>query len=71
MFDVIDSLQAGFVAADRRLEHANQAVALAQARGRRDADSAMAALARAAIFTEALLGATRARLQEIATAAKG
>lgn len=71
MFDVIDSLRGGFAAADRRLENADRAVARAEAGGRRGTDRAMAQLASAAIFTEALLGATRARLQEIVTAAKG
>ena len=71
MFDVIDSLRGGFSAADGNLRDAQDAAARSEAGGRRGADAAMAALARSAIFTEALLAATRSRLQEIQTAAKG
>lgn len=70
MFDVIDSLRAGFAHADRGLALADRAIAQAEAGGRRGADAAMAEISRVAIFTEALLGATRARLQEIVTAVK-
>ncbi|HUY40830.1 MAG TPA: hypothetical protein VMV82_04600 [Candidatus Dormibacteraeota bacterium] len=72
MFDVAHSLRSGFAEADRQLRDAQRAVARADAGDdRRGADAAMAAVARSVIFTEALLGATRARLQEIQTAAKG
>ncbi len=72
MFDVARSLGNGFAEADRHLRDAQRAVAQADAGGeRRNADAAMAAVACSVIFTEALLGATRARLQEIQTAAKG
>ncbi len=72
MFDVADSLRHAFATADRRLETAQRAVASAGAGGSRaDADAAMAQTAESVIFTEALLSATRARLQEIQTAAKG
>lgn len=70
MFDEMDSLRGGFATADRGLREAERAVAHAEAGNRRGADTAMAALARNAIFTEALLAATRSRLQEITTAAK-
>ncbi|HEY9084347.1 MAG TPA: hypothetical protein VIN40_00180 [Candidatus Tyrphobacter sp.] len=70
MFDVADSLRGGFDDADRRLMAAQRAVARAQIGGGDGGDAAMAQSARAVIFSEALLGATRARLQEIQTAAK-
>ena len=72
MFDVADSLRKGFTDADRRLVAAQRAVANADAGGSRaEADAAMARTAESVIFTEALLSATRGRLQEIQTAAKG
>ncbi len=71
MFDVMSSLHGGFAAADRQLRDAQDAAARAEAGDRRGADTAMAALARSAIFSEALLASTRARLQEIQTAARG
>ncbi len=72
MFDVAGSLRDAFAAADRRLGAAQRAVARAGAGGpRADADAAMAQTAESVIFTEALLAATHARLQEIQTAAKG
>jgi hypothetical protein len=67
----MEGLRGGFRAADRALDATQDAVARAQVSDRRRADRAMAALARSAIFTEALLASTRARLQEIETAAKG
>lgn len=71
MFDVADSLRGAFADADRQLRAAQRAVAHANAAGGQAVDAAMAQAARSAIFTEALLGATRARLQEIQMAAKG
>lgn len=70
MFDAIDSLRGGFQAADRALLDAQRAAAQAESGNRRGSDLAMAKLARAALFGEALLASTHARLQEIATAAK-
>ncbi len=70
MFDVIDSLRGGFDAADQQLRAAQRAVAHAQVAGGEGADAAMARMARSVIFSEALLGAARARLQEMQTAAK-
>lgn len=70
MFDVAASLQAGFAKADAQLGQAQRALAEAQIRGGREAESAMAQTAGAAIFSEALLSATRARLQEIQSVAK-
>jgi hypothetical protein len=71
MFDVADSLREGFADADERLRTAQQTLARAQVRGGgRDADAAMANVAGGIIFTEALLAATRARFQEIQSAAK-
>ncbi len=52
------------------MEAAQDAVARAETGDRRGSDRAMASLAREALFTEALLASTRARLQEIASAAK-
>jgi len=72
MFDVGESLRQAFEAARSRLGQAEGAVASANAgkeRGR-TADAAMAQTAQAAIFTEALLAAERARLQEIKAVAK-
>lgn len=72
MFDVARSLRGAFAGADLQLRDAQRAVARADAGGdRRGADAAMASVARGVIFSEALLSATRARLQEIQTAAKG
>ncbi|HEU5478976.1 MAG TPA: hypothetical protein VFU90_04045 [Candidatus Tumulicola sp.] len=67
MFDVGESLRGALETARERLNDAQRAVARANAGGDagRSAGAAMAATAQAAIFAEALLGAERARLQEI------
>jgi len=66
MFDVGESLQSGLTAAQDRLRDAQSAVANANAgHGGRSTDAAMAQTARAAIFSEALLGAMHARLSEL------
>jgi hypothetical protein len=65
MFDVGDSLREAFDAARERLHAAQLAVAQAGASAGRSSDAAMAATARAAIFSEALLGAERARFEEL------
>lgn len=72
MFDVGDSLQAALDAAHVELRDAQRRVAYANAGGPagRSADAAMARTARAAIFTEALLSAQRARLEEIKSVAR-
>ncbi len=72
MFDIGDSLRDAIGDARMRLESAQGAVARAnsgEAEGR-SADAAMARTAQAAIFMEALLGAQRARLEEIKAVAK-
>jgi len=71
MFDVADSLRAALDGAHHDLLAAQAAVAhAAVSGGGRSADAAMAGTAQAAIFTEALLEAERARLAEIKEAAK-
>ena len=67
MFDVGDSLRAAFDEAGNRLRAAQRTVAYANAGGSagRSSDAAMAQTAQAAIFTQALLAAERARFQEI------
>jgi hypothetical protein len=71
MFDVGDSLRGALDGAHRDLLEAQGAVARAVTSGAgRAAGAAMAATARAAIFTEALLAAEHARLAEIKAAAK-
>lgn len=72
MFDMGATLQAGLDAARQQLTHAQDDVARANASGGagRAADAAMARTAGAALFTEALLSAQRARLAEVQTAAK-
>ena len=69
MFDVGESLRSALESAHARLRDAQRAVARANAGADagRHADAAMAATAQAAIFTEALLGAQRARFEEIKT----
>jgi hypothetical protein len=72
MYDVGDSLREAFVNARSRLRAAQDGVARAntgEVSGGR-ADAAMAATAQAAIFTEALLAAERARFAEIKSVAK-
>lgn len=72
MFDVGDTLQAALERAHVDLRDAQSRVAAANAGGRsgRSADAAMAQTAQAAIFTEALLSAEHARLEEIKTVAR-
>lgn len=72
MFDVGESLRAALDDARERLEDAQAAVARANAGGDagRAADAAMARTARAAIFSEALLSAERARFEEIKAVTK-
>lgn len=71
MFDVRESLQSGLSDADERLRSAQRALAHANASpGSHLTESAMAQTARAALFTEALLGATHARLAEIKAVTK-
>jgi hypothetical protein len=72
MFDVGDSLRDAVAAAHTMLRDAQAAVARANsgAMPGRSADAAMAQTAQAAIFTEALLGAARARFEEIKAVAK-
>lgn len=71
MFDVGSSLRAALDGARDDLESAQREVVLAQSRGGgRGADAAMAATAKAAIFSEALLGAERARFEELKAVTK-
>jgi hypothetical protein len=70
MFDVAASLRSGFAKADAELSQAQHALAEAQVHDGREGEAAMARTASSAIFTEALLSATRARLQEISSVAK-
>ncbi|HEY5425504.1 MAG TPA: hypothetical protein VIJ77_03045 [Candidatus Tumulicola sp.] len=72
MFDVGDSLRGALEGARTRLLDAQAAVARANAGGEtgRAADAAMARTAQAAIFSEALLGAQRARFEEIKAVTK-
>ncbi|MBV8344619.1 MAG: hypothetical protein JO190_06460 [Candidatus Eremiobacteraeota bacterium] len=72
MFDVGDSLRDAIAAAHSRLRDAQIAIASANSGAvpGRAADAAMAETAQAAIFTEALLGAERARFEEIKAVAK-
>jgi len=72
MFDVAASLRPALDEAHERLSAAQAAVARANAGGDagRAADAAMAQTAQAAIFDEALLAATRARLAEISAVTK-
>jgi hypothetical protein len=72
MFDVGDSLRDALTGARQRLRDAQASIARAnsgEASGRA-ADSAMAQTAQAAIFTEALLAAERARFEEIKAVTK-
>ncbi len=67
-----DSLRAALDGAGERLRDAQAAVARANAGERpgRAADAAMAQTAQAAIFSEALLNAEHARLEEIKAVSK-
>ena len=72
MFDVGSSLRGAMDDARTRLRDAQASIALANSgreAGRR-ADTAMARTAQAAIFTEALLAAERARFEEIKAVTK-
>jgi hypothetical protein len=72
MFDVGDSLRDALSVGQGRLLEAQAAVARANAGddGGRSAGTAMAQAAQAAIFTEALLSAERARFEAIKTASR-
>lgn len=72
MFDVGESLRNALEDARRRLSEAQIAIAHSNAgtQAGRSADAAMAATAQAAIFTEALLAADRARFEEIKAVTK-
>ncbi len=72
MFDVGDSLRDALAAARARLHDAQASVALANSANTmgRSADAAMAQTAQAAIFTEVLLVAQRARFEEIKAVTK-
>jgi hypothetical protein len=72
MFDVGDSLRDAFAAARSRLRDAQASVARANsgAQSGRSADAAMAQTAQAAIFTEVLLAAEKARFSEIKAVTK-
>jgi hypothetical protein len=66
MFDVGESLRAGLDRAQQQMNDAQSAVARSNAgSGGRSVDAAMANCARAAIFSEALLGALHERLAEV------
>jgi hypothetical protein len=67
MFDVGESLSGALARARTALRDSQERVAEANAGGiaGRGADAAMSATAQAAIFTEALLSAEHARLEEI------
>ncbi|HYL26339.1 MAG TPA: hypothetical protein VEW74_00825 [Candidatus Nitrosotalea sp.] len=72
MFDVGDSLREALVAARVRLRDAQSSIASANAGNPagRSADAAMAQAAQAALFTEALLVAEKARFAEIKAVTK-
>jgi hypothetical protein len=72
MFDVGDSLRNALGTARMHLQHAQAAVAQANAGGMagRSVDAAMAQTAQAAIFEEALLNAEHARFEEIKAVTK-
>jgi hypothetical protein len=72
MFDVGESLRDAFLIGQRRLRDAEGSVILANSGKQtgRSADAAMAQTAQAAIFTEMLLAAERARLEEIKAVTK-
>lgn len=71
MFDVAGSLQPALTRAAANLSRAANEAALSQTTGGSGArDAAMAKLAEQAIFSEALLDAIRARLQEVKSVAK-
>ncbi len=72
MFDVGESLRDALAAARDHLRDAQASVALANSgiETGRSADAAMARTAQAAIFTEAVLAADRARFEEIKAVTK-
>ena len=67
MYDIGDSLREAIRGANDQLHDAQLSVARANSGrdGGRSADAAMAKTAQAAIFTEALLAAEKARFEEI------
>lgn len=72
MFDVAGDLMSALQNARERLGSAAAQTARAQTPyGSARTDSAMAAVAESAVFTEALLGAVHARLAEIKAVAHG
>jgi hypothetical protein len=72
MYDVGDSLRDALAGARNRLRRAQESIARANSGEEtgRAADAAMAQTAQAAIFTEALLAADRARFEEIKAVTK-
>lgn len=71
MFDVAGSLQSALTGAAAKLSvAANDAARSETTSDSRTTDAVMARVAEQAIFTEALLGAMRARLQEIKSVTK-
>jgi hypothetical protein len=72
MYDVGDSLREALDGARTRMRDAQSAVALANSgeKSGRFADAAMAKTVQAAIFTEVLLTAERARFEEIKAVTK-
>jgi hypothetical protein len=72
MFDVGQSLRDAFSTSQSRLRDAQASVARANSgkEAGRAADAAMARTAQAAIFTEVLLAAERARFEEIKAVTK-
>jgi len=70
MFDVRDSLAPALTGANQRLREAQGELARANAAGGAPASAALARTARAAIFSEALMNATHARLAEIKAVTK-
>ena len=72
MFDVGESLRDALTAAHDALRAAQASVARANSgkEAGRSADAAMASTAQAAIFTEALLAAERARFAELKAVTK-
>jgi hypothetical protein len=71
MFDLAPQLAAALRTANERLAtHAGETARAETNLGARTSDRTMATLAQAAIFSEALLSAIRARLQEIKSVTK-
>lgn len=71
MFDLAPQLASALQAANEQLGTSASKTARAETNlGERTSDRTMASLAQAAIFSEALLSAIRARLQEIKSVTK-